>query len=305
MEFYHLRYFVAVGEVLSFHRAAERLNMCQPPLSRQIRLLEEELGVRLLERSRGSRISLTDAGKTFLVDAKRLLAAPEAARHRAREAANGTHGQLVLASRCAPALSMLGECLKAFRQRHPHVKVSFLDLDASEHPAALRVGRIDVGVTVSFEPEKNEPLQFLPLRDLRLVVGFSPEHPLAKAEGEIDVHELAGEVLLCPRPESSSCYAHCLRDLCARAEFQPHEVRQVEGTDNLVSMAIAGYGVAILPDLAHTAQDADVFRRRPLKMPLVPLQMGLYTLRKTSSLALQNFLVVVRRVLQPGGDPGE
>ena len=303
MEFYHLRYFVAVGEALSFHRAAERLNMCQPPLSRQIRLLEEELGVRLLERSRGSRISLTDAGKTFLVDAKKLLAAPEAARHRAREAANGTHGQLVLASRCAPAIPVLGECLKAFRQRHPHVKVSFLDLDASEHPAALRAGRIDVGVTVSFEPGKNEPLQFLHLLDLRLTVGFSPDHRLAGAGGEINIHELAGEVLLCPRPESSSCYAQCLRDLCARAEFQPREVRQVEGTDNLLSMAMASYGVAILPDLSHVALDPGVFRWRPLGMPLVPLQLGLYTLRKPSSLALENFLVVVRRVLQPGGDP--
>ena len=301
MEFYHLRYFVAVAEALSFHRAAERLNMCQPPLSRQIRLLEEELGVRLLERSRGSRISLTDAGKTFLADARKMLGAPEAARQRAREAANGAHGQLVFASHSALVNPLLGDCLKAFRRRHPKVKVLFLDLDASEHPAALRTGRIDAGVTVSFDPEQNEYLQYLHLLDLRLFVGFSPEHPLAGAEGEIDIHELAGEVLLCPQAESSSCYAHCLKDLCTKANFKPVEIRQVEGMGNIVNMAIAGYGVAVLPSLANAEQDPSVVRSRPLKMPPVPLQLGLYSLRGNSSLALQNFLVVARRVLEQKG----
>ena len=302
MEFYHLRYFVAVAESLSFHRAAERLNMCQPPLSRQIKLLEEELGVRLLERSRGSRISLTDAGKTFLADAKAMLAAPEAARERAREAANGTHGQLVFASHSALANPLLGGCLKAFRLRHPKVKVLFLDLDAAEHPAALRSGRIDAGVTVSFDPERNDHLQFLHLLDLQLFVGFSPEHRLAADAGEIDIHELDGEVLLCPQAESSSCYAHCLKDLCAKADFEPHEIREVEGMGNIVNMAIAGYGVAILPSLANAEQDPDVVRSRPLKMPSEPLQLGLYTLRKPSSLALQNFMVVARRVLEQNGE---
>ncbi len=136
MEFYHPRYFVAVAESLSFHRAAERLNMCQPPLSRQIRLLEAEIGARLFERSRGSRVSLTDAGKIFLTDAKKMLAAPEFARKRAREASIGTHGQLVLASQSAITIAVLGRCLRAFRQRHSKVKVSFLDLDTSEGVAS-------------------------------------------------------------------------------------------------------------------------------------------------------------------------
>ena len=150
---------------------------------------------------------------------------------------------------------------------------------------------------MSFDPERNEHLQFLHLLDLQLFVGFPPEHRLARVEGEIDIHELDREVLLCPQAESSSCYAHCLKDLCAKSDFEPHEIREVEGTGNIVNMAIAGYGVAILPSLANAEQDLDVVRSRPLKMPNEPLQLGLYTLRKPSSLALQNFMVVARRVL--------
>ena len=205
---------------------------------------------------------------------------------------------MVFASHSAFANPLLGGCLKAFRLRHPKVKVLFLDLDASEHPAALRGGRIDAGITVSFEPEKNDYLDFLHLLNVQLVVGFPPEHRLAKAEGEIDIHELAGEVLLCPLAESSSCYAHCLQALCAKADFKPHEIRQVEGIGNIVNMTIAGYGAAILPDVATAEQDPRIVRSRPLKMPLKPLQLGLWTLRKTSSLALENFMVVARRVLQ-------
>ena len=301
MEFYHLRYFVAVGEALSFHRAAEHLNMCQPPLSRQIKVLEEELGVRLLERSRGSRMLLTDAGKTFLADAKKMLASPEVARHRAREAANGAHGQLVFASHSAWVNPLLGVCLKAFRRRHPRVKVSFLDLDASEHPAALRTHRIDAGVTMTFDPEQSEHLQFLHLLDVQLSVGFAPEHRLAGAKGEIDIHELTGEVLLCPQAESSSCYAQCLKELCLKTNFKPSEMRHVEGIGNIINMAIAGYGIAILPSLTDAEQDPTVVRSRPLKMPPQPLQLGLYTLHSTSSLALQNFLVVARRLLEQNG----
>ncbi len=298
MEFYHLRYFVAVAESLSFHRAAERLNMCQPPLSRQIRILEAEIGARLFERSRGSRVSLTDAGKIFLADAKKMLAAPEAARQRAREASNGTHGQLVLASQSAVTIAVLGRCLRAFRQRHAKVKVSFLDLNASEHPAALRAGRIDAGITLSFDPEKKENFEFVHLLDLQLAVVFPPEHRLAKEKGEIDIHELAEEVILCPHAENSSCYAVCLEELFAKADFEPHEVRQVDGMDNLVSMAIGGYGIAILPKLAHAELDPAMVRARPLKALHKPLQLGLCTLPRNPSLALQNFLVVVHRVLK-------
>ena len=261
---------------MSFHRAAERLNMCQPPLGRQIRLLETEIGARLFERGRGSRVSLTDAGKIFLADAKKMLAAPEMARQRAREASNGTHGQLVLAFQSTITISVLGRCLRAFRQRHS--KVSFLDLNASAHPAALRAGRIDAGLTLSFDPEKKDNLEFLHLLDLQLVVVFPPEHRFAEGKGEIEIHELAEEVILCPHADNFSCYAVCLEELFAKASFAPREVRHVDGMDNLVSMAIGGYGVAILPKLAHAELDPAMVRARPSKELHKPLQLGLCTL---------------------------
>ena len=98
MDLRHLRSFVAVAEELSFRRAAERLHISQPPLSRQIQALEEELGLRLLERDRRSRIALTDAGHTFLADARLALSTVAAAPRRAQEAALGSRGRLNVAN---------------------------------------------------------------------------------------------------------------------------------------------------------------------------------------------------------------
>src|SRR5271157_3372800 len=123
MDLRHLRSFVAVAEELSFRRAAERLHISQPPLSRQIQALEEELGLRLLERDRRSRIALTDAGQTFLADARLTLSTVAAAPQRAQEAARGSRGRLNVANIAAFSAGVLPRCLRAFREEFPEVEI--------------------------------------------------------------------------------------------------------------------------------------------------------------------------------------
>jgi DNA-binding transcriptional LysR family regulator len=134
----HLRSFVAVAEELSFRRAPQRLQISQPPLSRQIKALEEELGVRLLEGDRCARVSLTDAGKSFLADARRAIVTAVAA----RDARN----LLKLGNMPVLSTRVLTPLLRAFREHSPQVEVSLLEMNRPMQLEALLDGRIHVGI---------------------------------------------------------------------------------------------------------------------------------------------------------------
>src|SRR5262245_6712487 len=120
MELRHLRYFLAVAEELHFSRAAERLKMAQPPLSQQIRQLEDELGVRLFERS-NRRVQLTDAGRLILEEAKRAIEQADRVAAMARNAAEGSAGFLRVGFSSSAPYTTLPEILRAFRARFPKV----------------------------------------------------------------------------------------------------------------------------------------------------------------------------------------
>src|SRR5262249_61278404 len=122
LELRRLRYFIAVGETLHFGRAAERLGIAQPPLSQQIRRLEEELGVRLLQRT-SRHVDLTDAGRLFLVEARRTLAQADRAARIARRTGRGKSGRLAIGYMASAELSVFPKILPAFRKRHPGVQI--------------------------------------------------------------------------------------------------------------------------------------------------------------------------------------
>ena len=146
MELRHLRYFVAVAEELHFHRAATRLHISQPPLSQQIRALERELGVTLLERNR-RRVTLTAAGIAFLDDARAILASVERASERALGISRGSLGTLSLgfvgSAMFSPVLPII---LREFRGGHPEVELVLRELPTMAQLVALVSGEIDVGV---------------------------------------------------------------------------------------------------------------------------------------------------------------
>src|SRR5262249_54630806 len=145
MELRHLRYFVAVAEELSFRRAAEKLNLAQPPLSAQIKSLETELGVRLLERTTRS-VSLTHAGRVFLEEARSVLAASSQAERRAQDAAHGLVGTLRLGVVAPTANAWLAAILRRFRQRFPSVQLSVFDLTTPDQLRRLRENALDAAL---------------------------------------------------------------------------------------------------------------------------------------------------------------
>src|SRR5882672_9490377 len=142
MELRHLRYFVAVAEELNFRGAAERLHMAQPPLSAQIKSLEDELGVRLFDRTT-RKVSLTPPGRVFLEEARAVLAASAKAEQRTREAEQGLAGTLRVGLIAPAANARLAAILRRFRQKFPAVQLSLFDLTSTEQLRRLEAGELD------------------------------------------------------------------------------------------------------------------------------------------------------------------
>jgi len=295
MDLRHLRSFVAVAEELSFRRAAERLHLSQPPLSRQIKALEEELGVLLLERDRGSRVCLTDAGKSFLVDARLAIATATAARGRAQDAARDARSQLKLGNMPVLSTDVLPPLLRAFRKHSPQVQVSLLEMNRPMQLEALREGRIHIGIFPDLGAPLGRQFQSMPLYTCPMVAVFPDEHPLAKeGKAPISVNRLAGQTLLISSPETSPGYVERLNDLCVAANFTPTATHPVEGPANLLGMVAAGYGVAILPEVVMTSCGHTCKTRR-LRAPVPPFRLKLLWLRDAPSPLMQNFLAVAKQ----------
>jgi len=294
MDLRQLRSFVAVAEELSFRRAAERLHLSQPPLSRQIQALEEELGVRLLDRDRRKQVVLTDAGHTFLADARLTLATADAAAGRAQEAARGVRGRLNIANIASLSAKVLPRLLSEFRRQSPDVEVSVVEMTRGEQLAALRDGRIHLGIYPDLGASLDRRFQSQPLFSCPMVVVLPADHDLAKdVTTEIDVKALVGMTLVTPSPEDSPGYFERLNQLCAFAHFTPATLFPVPGFENVLGMVAAGYGVTIMPEVV-VGSPGPAWRTRRLCAPVPPMELKLVWLRASSSLVLQNFLSVVR-----------
>lgn len=302
MDLRHLRSFVAVAQELSFRAAAQRLNMSHAPLSRQIKALEAEVGVRLLERERNRRVALTSAGQVFLTDARRTLAAAEAALRRAREAAGGRRDRLHVANIGALSTRVVPTLLGAFRTRHPEVEVFLVELERSAHAAALREGRIQVGIYPDLFTPPQRQFQSQALFACPMVAVLPPGHPQAgtkRGDGELDIHTLVADTVLMPLGSRSSCYQERLEHTCAALDFTPAATHPVDGIPNLLGMVAANYGVALLPEvLVRGRVPARQVRRLSAETPA--FQLNLVWLRQSASPVLRDFLTVAREVSRGG-----
>ena len=251
MELRHLRYFVAVAEALSFSRAATRLRLAQPSLSTQIRDLEEELGLELLERNR-NRVALTDAGAVFLKEARAVLARAEKAVARAKEAAAGTTGELRVGSMGPLTISFLPACLTRLHAALPKARISVTETGPSEQLTQIFAGRMHIG----FVPEIFAKLpagKRLAVRNIvrsPLIVLVSEHHPLAK-RGTLRLRDLEDETFLHILMYGSDAQRVWTREICRSIGFMPQFGSAASNAENLVSMVAAGEGVALIPKIAE------------------------------------------------------
>ncbi|HWZ90747.1 MAG TPA: LysR substrate-binding domain-containing protein [Polyangiaceae bacterium] len=242
MDLRHLRYFVTVAEELHFGRAAARLHMAQPPLSRQIQLLEAELGFQLFERSR-RRVELTPAGSSLLSGARQVFDTLDAAVHDARSVGEGESGRLVIGYPSSLAYSGLTELLRAFRNRFPAVTLALRELPPGEQIDALKAGGLDVGFVRSSLDDPS--LVSERVRQEALMVVLPDDHPLC-ARRLIPLAALAQEpFVLFPRARGPA-YFDQLMALCRSAGFTPRITQEAPQLD-IISMVAAGFGISIMP----------------------------------------------------------
>lgn len=252
MELRHLRYFVAVAEELSFRKAAQRLNISRPALSKQVKDLEDEIAVKLLDRDTVS-VALTKAGELFLEDSQKLLVLAEQAIERASQAQSGHRGKLRIGSVGIIATDFLPKTLKIFNQKYPGVEVAFVEMLPAEQLDALARGRIDIGFAYG-----KEVLNITSLRSLCVVhsyfgVAVSSQHPLADRKG-VTLKEIRTETLLCLGGDGRSSHRETICQFYTDEGFRPSKVRQVEGFDSMVTLIAADQGITLLPhalDLAN------------------------------------------------------
>jgi DNA-binding transcriptional LysR family regulator len=247
MELRHLRYFVAVAEELHFGRAAARLHIAQPPLSRQIRDLEREIGTPLFDRGpRG--VDLTHAGAAFLPEARLVLAQAERAQRTAQRAARGETGRLRVGFvEAATHSGILPDVLSFFRMHLPSIGLSLLEMDSSQQADALREGRIDLGVLSSPPLDAARWLQSELVYEERLVAAIPETHRLAGKQ-RLALRDLATDAfILRPRSVDPASYDDILAR-CRAAQFSPAVAQEAAGWHTIIGLVSAGVGVAFVPE---------------------------------------------------------
>jgi len=250
VELRHLRYFLVVAEEGQFTRAASRLAMQQPPLSQQIRMLEEEVGFELFERlPRG--VVLTPAGAAFAEDAQGLLAGLQQAVSKAKRIAVGEVGFLSIGLTSSAGFHPLTtEVIRAFRQAHPEVSVDLAELNAAEVIEKLASGQIHVAF-LRKPVDMPDSLSFDLLFDEPMVVVLPTGHALLSGRGqkrpEISLRALAGEdFILVRRPGAPGMYADILA-ACRQAGFAPRIAREVPRMVSAINLVAAGMGLTLVP----------------------------------------------------------
>jgi DNA-binding transcriptional LysR family regulator len=243
MELRHLRYFVAVAENLNFTKAAARLHLAQPSLTRQIHNLEEEIGVRLLNRSK-SQVALTEEGRSFLVDARHILALAAESILAVQRLSRGETGQLNIAYLSNSDFEMLPETLGAFRQAFPHIALNLFDMVPAEQFRALEAGKIDLGFVGLRPPGTLGRVQWERIACHRTVVVLPAKHPLAR-KSQVSLHELKTMFFVGMSEETHPGFRDWLNGTCRQAGFTPRVLQDAELEPALMTFVAEGLGVAL------------------------------------------------------------
>jgi DNA-binding transcriptional LysR family regulator len=244
LELRHLRYFLAVAEELNFSRAAERLNMAQPPLSVAIRQLEQELGTPLLTRTTRE-VRLTEAGAAFVAGARLTLAQLDEAVTQVRRTTEGQLGRLQLAYSWGARFVTLPALGQAFRASYPDVQLLAQEMWNATMPGALAARTIDLAVSIC--PEVSSGLRYEAIRNEPLIVLVSAQHELA-GERETELSELRDESLVLFARELAPRFYDTLVAICRSAGFEPKLAKESFHASWQLGTLGDGPTVAIVPE---------------------------------------------------------
>jgi DNA-binding transcriptional LysR family regulator len=289
MELRHLRYFLAVAQELNFGRAAQKLRIAQPPLSQQIRALEQELGVELFSRSK-HKVELTRAGADLAKEAAHILSRVRRMEEQASLLSQGQTGTLVISSGPTIMATVLRRSLPAFTQRYPKVSMEFRDYLSARSLTALKEGTVDVGFVVP--PSRTDGLSTEEVLTEPIVAALPTNHALANRK-ELALGELAEEPFITLSTRVAQGYRDQVIAYCREEGFEPKMLHETTSIWANLLLVETGVGVTLLPSSART-----VFAHRiayiPLSSPAASIKYVVAWRRDNRSPALHAFLDVVR-----------
>ncbi|SFM98797.1 DNA-binding transcriptional regulator, LysR family [Izhakiella capsodis] len=244
IELRHLRYFIAVAEELHFGRAAQRLNISQPPLSQQIQALEKQINARLLVRT-NRRVELTPAGEQFLLDCRQILANVDRATEKASRLHAGTVGELCIGfTSSSPFITRVSEALSHFCNQYPDVHLQMQELNTRQQLDPIIAGSLDLGVMRNTELPDSLTWRLLMCEPLCALLHH--DHPLA-SEADLSVSDLASEPFVFFDPHVGTALYSEILALMNRYQATPSITQEVGEAMTIMGLVAAGLGVSILP----------------------------------------------------------
>jgi DNA-binding transcriptional LysR family regulator len=290
MELRHLRYFVAVADDLSFTKAAAKLHLAQPSLTRQIHNLEEEICVRLLNRTK-SHVALTEEGRSFLVDARRILGLATESILAVQRLSRGESGQLNIAYLANSDFDLLPETLGAFRQAFPHVALNLFDMAPADQFRALEARKIDLGFVGLRPPASTAHLKWEIIARHRTVVVLPAKHPLAR-KSQVSLRDLKAMFFVGMSEKTHPGFRNWLIETCQQAGFTPRILQDAELEPALMTFVAEGLGVSLAREHIKKLPHPGVALR-----PLTPPVKSDYCIawnRDNDSRALQQYVQIVK-----------
>ncbi|MEC5408226.1 LysR family transcriptional regulator [Paraburkholderia sp. MPAMCS5] len=304
MELRHLRYFVAVAEERNFTRAAQRLNIAQPPLSRQIQQLEDNLGVQLLERN-SRPLKLTETGKFFYSHAAQLLAQTADLESMTRRVGN-IERSLSVGFVGSTLYGMLPKIIRRFRDENATVELSLHEMSTMDQIRALKDGRIDVGFGRIRHEDAN--IRRVILREEKMIVALPDGHPLSLDKPVLALSDLVNETLIifpkAPRPSYADQVLAAFHD---RA-LKPRRIYEVRELQIALGLVAAGEGISVVPSSVYGLKRDDVSYKELDDPTLVsPIIMSMRSLDESRD--IREMLELIYRLYEeeqiPHGAPAE
>jgi DNA-binding transcriptional LysR family regulator len=270
MELRHLRYFIAVAEELNFSRAARRLGISQPPLSKQIRQFERELGVRLFDRQ-ATGVTITEAGTVIWEAARQIVEDADALGRLAVQLSAGNFGVVRVGTVGSALMGELPQLIRMAQDAMPDVAIEVEEIQTGDQSTAFLNHRIDIGI---FRPPVPVPGLRAVTLSRELLVAVLPAGHRASTSGQVDVAELRDDTfVLFPRRLGVGLWDSVM-SCCQDAGFRPHAVVETPNIQAMVGLVAAGLGVSLLPESVRHFQLPNV-RYVPLRdAPVSTLKLG-------------------------------
>jgi DNA-binding transcriptional LysR family regulator len=289
-ELSQLRCFVAAAEELHFGKAAARLNMTQPPLSRQIQLLERAVGAALLERTSRT-VRVTPAGRAFLVEARRILKLSESAALGAWRIAAGKAGSLAIGFTAAAGYAFLPKLIRLTRSRMPNVDLALKEMVSGEQVEGLLTGRIDVGL---FRPPIDQrELESLCILQEPLIAAISSDDPRAR-QRSLRLRDFHEAPFIMYSTDGARYFHDLVAGLLNREQVSPANVHYMTQIHSILALVSSGLGAAMVPAAAQSLHFDGVTFRVIKTTPSHPVELYLVWRKDSENAVMSQFLELIR-----------